>query len=50
VPAAVAVRARWEPAAGALLLACDEVGLDPSPARLRDSLPADSIFATRSDP
>ena len=50
VPDAVAVRATWEPAAGALLLACDEVGFDPDPARLRESLPADSFFATRSDP
>jgi N-acetylglucosamine kinase-like BadF-type ATPase len=50
VPDAVAVRATWEPAAGALLLACDEVGFEPYPARLRESLPADSFFATRSDP
>ena len=50
VPDAVAVRATWEPAAGALLLACDEVGFDPYPARLRESLPAEAFFATRSDP
>ena len=50
VPDAVAVRATWEPAAGALLLACDEVGSSPDPARLRESLPAEAFFATRSDP
>lgn len=50
VPDASTVRATWEPAAGALLLACDEVGLVPDPDRLRGSLPAASFFATRSDP
>ena len=49
VPDAVAVRASWEPAAGAVLLACDEAGFVPAPDRLRESLPADSFFATRSD-
>ena len=49
VPDAVAVRASWEPAAGAVLLACDEAGFAPAPDRLRESLPADAFFATRSD-
>jgi N-acetylglucosamine kinase-like BadF-type ATPase len=50
VPDAIAVRATWEPAAGAVLLACDEAGFDPCRARLRETLPAQSFFATRSDP
>ncbi len=50
VPDAVVVRAMWEPAAGALLLACDEVGFDPSPVRLRETLPVEAFWATRSDP
>ncbi len=50
VPDAIAVRATWEPAAGALLLACDEAGEVPDPDRLRGTLPAESFFATRSDP
>jgi hypothetical protein len=49
-PGAVAVRATWEPAAGALLLAFDEAGEEPDPVRLRETLPADAFFATRSDP
>ena len=50
VPDAVTVRATWEPAVGALLLACDEAGFAPDPDRLRGTLPAESFFATRSDP
>jgi N-acetylglucosamine kinase-like BadF-type ATPase len=50
VPDAVTVRATWEPAVGALLLACDEAGKVPDPDRLRGSLPAESFFATRADP
>ena len=51
MPDAVAVRATWEPATGALLLACDEVGFEPYPARTpAGSLPAEAFFATRSDP
>ena len=40
----------WEPAVGALLLACDEAGVEPDPDALRTSLPAGTFFATRSDP
>ena len=50
VPDAVAVRATWEPAAGALLLACDEVGFDPYPARLRESAAGGAFFATALGP
>jgi N-acetylglucosamine kinase-like BadF-type ATPase len=49
-PDAITVRATWEPAAGALLLAYDEAGAEPDTERLRATLPADSYFATRSDP
>jgi N-acetylglucosamine kinase-like BadF-type ATPase len=49
-PDAIPVRATWEPATGALLLAYDEVGAEPDTERLRATLPADSYFATRADP
>ena len=32
------------------VLACDEAGFTPDPDRLRGTLPAESLFATRSDP
>jgi hypothetical protein len=50
VPDAITVRATWEPAAGALLLAYDEAGEVPDPDVLRATLPAESFFATRADP
>lgn len=50
VPDAIAVRAAWEPVAGALLLACDEADEVPDPDRLLSTLPAETFFATRSDP
>ena len=50
VPDSVVVRAHWEPVVGALLLACDEAGIDPDPDTLRTSLPSGTFFATRSDP
>ena len=50
VPDAITVRATWEPAVGALLLACDEAGEAPDLDVLRATLPAETFFATRSDP
>ena len=49
-PDAIAVRAHWEPVVGALLMACDEAGVEPDPDTLRTSLPSGTFFATRSDP
>ena len=50
VPDAITVRASWEPAVGALLLACDEAGFTPTRTACERTLPTESFFATRSDP
>lgn len=44
LPAARPVNAEFEPAAGALFLAFDEIGLKPDTAAIRATLPAASLF------
>jgi N-acetylglucosamine kinase-like BadF-type ATPase len=46
LPGSELVRARFEPAAGALLLAFDELGAAPELARLEATLPPDEFFAS----
>lgn len=46
VPLGDPVRSRLEPAVGALLLAFDELGVRPDPARLLGSLPPVDLFGT----
>jgi len=45
LPAAVPTRAAFEPAVGALLLAFDELGLEPDPDVLLASLPGRAVYA-----
>jgi N-acetylglucosamine kinase-like BadF-type ATPase len=46
LPGSALVEARFEPAAGALLLAFDEAGIAPDPERLLASLPPAALFAS----
>jgi N-acetylglucosamine kinase-like BadF-type ATPase len=46
LPGSAFVEARFEPAAGALLLAFDEAGIEPDLGLLTGSLPADELFAS----
>jgi N-acetylglucosamine kinase-like BadF-type ATPase len=46
LPGSALVEARFEPAAGALLLAFDEAGIAADPGRLIGSLPTDELFTS----
>jgi N-acetylglucosamine kinase-like BadF-type ATPase len=46
IPKAVPTRAEFEPAVGALLLAFDELGIEPDLAKLRASLPDPALYHT----